>query len=535
MTALLPQEDYDNNERRCQMYESQLHGVGGEPYLKYLMEDRGLSLETIKHFRLGAVVNPDPQDHKFQYRICIPHMNLRGVSVLRFRAAPGQSGPKYLQPTGSRISVYNVAQLSEPLDYVAVCEGECLPGSAEVFTQQGWSRLDELEKGVPVAQYDASGTLSFVNPISYIEKPYDGELIEYTNSRRYYSLTTPGHGMPGVSPAGKLGKYRADEGAPSSRHIPRVGVLDGSGTGVSKDQLALMLAISADAAVRFPKGGKQAGRRRKAAGNRYYVFGFTKVRKVVRLTQLLERLGIAYSSERIKGGYQSICFSSTPEIEWMGRMLPHDMLSKMSLSEREFCLEEMTEWDGNSVPNRNQHEYSSKHLANAEWMQTLAHTAGRTSTIMARSNAYGKWYKVSVLHDGQSTGWRSLRNNERRVPFSGTVYCVQVPSGFFLVRQNGCITVTGNCDAMTLTQCGYPAVGFPGASTWRDHHAYMFDGYQRVFVLGDGDDAGEEFASKVARHVPNPRVITLPDNQDVNGLYVEQGIDAIHKLLGIKN
>lgn len=42
MTALLPQEDYDNNERRCQMYESQLHGVGGEPYLKYLMEDRGL-------------------------------------------------------------------------------------------------------------------------------------------------------------------------------------------------------------------------------------------------------------------------------------------------------------------------------------------------------------------------------------------------------------------------------------------------------------------------------------------------------------
>lgn len=214
MTALLPQEDYDNNERRCQMYESQLHGVGGEPYLKYLMEDRGLSLETIKHFRLGAVVNPDPQDHKFQYRICIPHMNLRGVTVLRFRAAPGQSGPKYLQPAGSRISVYNVAQLSEPLDYVAACEGEV--------------------------------------------------------------------------------------------------------------------------------------------------------------------------------------------------------------------------------------------------------------------------------------------------------------------------------DAMTLTQCGYPAVGFPGASTWRDHHAYLFDGYQRVFVLGDGDDAGEEFASKVARHVPNPRVITLPDNQDVNGLYVEQGIEAIHKLLGIK-
>lgn len=535
MTALLPQEDYDNNERRCQMYESQLHGVGGEPYLKYLMEDRGLSLETIKHFRLGAVVNPDPQDHKFQYRICIPHMNLRGVSVLRFRAAPGQSGPKYLQPTGSRISVYNVAQLSEPLDYVMVAEGECLPGSAEVFTPQGWTRMDALDKGVPVAQYEASGKLTLVNPVAYVEKHYEGDLIEYANTRRYYSLTTPGHGMPGLTVGGQLDKFRADGGAPASRHIPRVGTLDGDGTGLSEDHLALMLAISADASVRSPKGGEPVGRRRKAAGKHYYVFGFTKVRKILRLTQILDRLDIPYSSERIKGGCQSICFSSTEEIEWMGRMLPHDLLAKMSLDEREFCLREMVEWDGNSVPNRNQHEYSSKHLANAEWMQTLAHTAGRVSTIMARSNAYGEWYKVSVLHGHRATSWQSLRGHERRVPFSGVVYCVQVPSGYFLVRQNGCVTITGNCDAMTLVQCGYPAVGFPGASTWRDHHAYLFDGYQRVFVLGDGDDAGEEFASKVARHVPNPRVIALPDNQDVNGLYVEQGIEAIHKLLGIKN
>ena len=214
MSTLLPQEDYDDNARRCQMYESQLHAAAGEPYLAYLMNERGLTLDTIKRFRLGAVIEPDPQDRKFQHRICIPHLNLRGVSVLRFRAAPKQEGPKYLQPTGSNISVYNVMQFAESLDYVAVAEGEF--------------------------------------------------------------------------------------------------------------------------------------------------------------------------------------------------------------------------------------------------------------------------------------------------------------------------------DTMTLIQCGYPAVGFPGATTWRDHHRYLFDGLQRVYILGDGDDAGEEFATKVARNVPGGKVITLPDGQDINGLYVEQGAEGIHRLLGIK-
>jgi DNA primase len=122
--VILGEEAYQHNIARTMAYKEQLYSSAGERHLDYLTEQRGLSVETIQRFHLGAVLEPDPTDEFAVGRICIPHTNLRGPTVLRFRALPGQGDPKYWQPAGSNVSVFNVGVLAEPREFVVIAEGE---------------------------------------------------------------------------------------------------------------------------------------------------------------------------------------------------------------------------------------------------------------------------------------------------------------------------------------------------------------------------------------------------------------------------
>lgn len=100
-------------------------------------------------------------------------------------------------------------------------------------------------------------------------------------------------------------------------------------------------------------------------------------------------------------------------------------------------------------------------------------------------------------------------------------------------RAQDTISVTeGELDAITLEQCGYPAVGVPGASGWRPRHARMLAGFRTVYVIGDGDHAGRDFAREVLDTLPSATVVNMAEGMDVNGLYVEGGQAAIDELLG---
>lgn len=124
MEGVLSNAAYEMNRERMGLYEQQLYSSAGEPFLEYLIEARGLTTQTIKHFHLGAVIDPDPVDNFAQGRICIPHLNNTGPRVLRFRAMPGQDGPKYWQPSGSSVGVFNVTELLNPHTQIVVTEGE---------------------------------------------------------------------------------------------------------------------------------------------------------------------------------------------------------------------------------------------------------------------------------------------------------------------------------------------------------------------------------------------------------------------------
>jgi DNA primase len=93
-----------------------------------------------------------------------------------------------------------------------------------------------------------------------------------------------------------------------------------------------------------------------------------------------------------------------------------------------------------------------------------------------------------------------------------------------------CVT-EGEIDAITLTMCGIPAVGVPGVENWQEHFRLCLDDFDVVYALGDGDRAGKKFSSFLAKEA-RARTIRLPKGDDVNGLYVRAGSDAVRGLIG---
>lgn len=88
----------------------------------------------------------------------------------------------------------------------------------------------------------------------------------------------------------------------------------------------------------------------------------------------------------------------------------------------------------------------------------------------------------------------------------------------------------GELDALILSMLGYPAVAIPGASGFQSHHRRMLAGFGRIFVWGDPDEAGAEFASRITRRMGQAISVRL-DRHDINDTYLLEGEAAIHAAL----
>jgi DNA primase len=85
----------------------------------------------------------------------------------------------------------------------------------------------------------------------------------------------------------------------------------------------------------------------------------------------------------------------------------------------------------------------------------------------------------------------------------------------------------GELDTLTMSACvGIPCVGVPGANSWKRHYTRLLADFERVFVFADGDQPGTEFARSLARELP-VTIVQLPDGEDVNSVYVSEGVEYL--------
>lgn len=90
----------------------------------------------------------------------------------------------------------------------------------------------------------------------------------------------------------------------------------------------------------------------------------------------------------------------------------------------------------------------------------------------------------------------------------------------------------GELDSVVLSSLGLGSVGVCGANSWKRHHARMFAGFTRVYVWGDGDEAGQKFSAKVADTMVSVIRTKMASGQDVTDLFLAEGEAGIRKAMG---
>jgi hypothetical protein len=89
------------------------------------------------------------------------------------------------------------------------------------------------------------------------------------------------------------------------------------------------------------------------------------------------------------------------------------------------------------------------------------------------------------------------------------------------------VLTEGELDAFTWQQIGFPALGVSGAEKWKDHWTYLLEDFSRVYVISEGDKAGDGFWDLVSSQVTNTIKVKLPDGEDSNSLFAKHGADAL--------
>ena len=319
----------------------------------------------------------------------------------------------------------------------------CVTGDHEVLTLTGWKPLVTLQEGEQIAQWDR-GKITFVVPSAIIRQPYNGPMISLFGKGMSATMT-PEHRLPVYNSFKVLFSRYVNE-LPKSGHIPICGELEGQET-TNEKWLKLAVAIQADG--HFPNYGTKMK------------FHFVKLRKRLRLRQLLEELHVPYDvipcgdhpdGERFSLSYQDI----QPIFYWLDddKNFNQDNLLASSLAGRKVFLAELPHWDGSrsyGLPNK-QTNYLTTNGWNAKVVQTIAHISGEQGLLRInedKRDGRDNLYKVSF----NARKYSSLEMLKKSaVEFSGIVYCVTVPSGWFLIKHQDRISVTGNSNFMQSPQ-----------------------------------------------------------------------------------
>lgn len=87
----------------------------------------------------------------------------------------------------------------------------------------------------------------------------------------------------------------------------------------------------------------------------------------------------------------------------------------------------------------------------------------------------------------------------------------------------------GELDAVVATQAGVRAVGVPGSTQWRPYWDHLFEGYDEVVLLRDGDAAGRKMSENLMGRLANCRVVKMPEGHDVTSFVCEHGEEALRE------
>lgn len=308
----------------------------------------------------------------------------------------------------------------------------CLTGEHEVLTDTGWCRLDEWNDGC-IACWNPRGEIISFQKSKALSFEYKGDMYHYSDSR-IDQISTPEHKMYvkkrydgdwTVDTVENMTNYR-----PS---IPFIGYRQVN-SGMEHSQLRVLIMVQADGC--YTDDGS-------------IVFGFTKIRKVERCKMLLRVAGIQFIhriyQQKTNQRHQIKIYSRNIPL-WLRLFKDKTFDTWLFDESADVFFDELVYWDGYRS-DKNSIQYATCNKKNADVIQAFAHLSGRAAKIRAkiRGEEHPNWndaYYVDIWLTPKNC--HEIRTKPTISTYEGKVYCAETPTGYFLVRRNGKVWVTGN-------------------------------------------------------------------------------------------
>lgn len=303
----------------------------------------------------------------------------------------------------------------------------CLTDDHEVLTAEGWKGVATVTAKDAVAEWAEDGSVTFRCPIAVHEYDAPSTLLAW-EGQAYSQVVTPNHRMPYVT----NGKVKVAQAADLWSQC-RTGRLPTSGLFAPAAPTMPMQPDVVRFIAAFQADGHYLHERR-------INFQFKKQRKINRLTALLTRLGWDFTTKKYATGVTRVTALVPPlpfGLKWKEVKLFGPWLLKFSEEGLDALLDEVAHWDGST--RKAASYYFSGSLENAQWVQTIAHLRGRQALIRKGNRCWRVSFNVRTL----ARLGKPKEVITEHSPYA-RVYCLTTTSGFFLVRRNNRISVTGN-------------------------------------------------------------------------------------------
>lgn len=214
-------------------------------------------------------------------------------------------------------------------------------------------------------------------------------------------------------------------------------------------------------------------------------------------------------------------------------------MPKLSAVRKKFLAEATTRYK-ESLPGSQGEEYLAKRgLTHPRVLETVAKfRLGYVAEPLPGHEMYQGMLAIPYIRQSDNKEWSVVSMRFRCVtpgcehPTHGKYMSEPgIPPRLFntmaLIQENDKIAICeGEIDTITAQACGVPAVGVAGVESWKDHFAEPFKGYETVYILADGDEPGMKFASKVAKTLPNAKILPSKPGHDVNSMFMTEGLGA---------
>ncbi|MCX6822116.1 MAG: hypothetical protein NTW30_05050, partial [Candidatus Aenigmarchaeota archaeon] len=311
--------------------------------------------------------------------------------------------------------------------YDTVIVDECFTNETEILTDKGFKVFNKLDKTEKIAQWN-NFKISFVKPLRYIEKDYDGQMVSFNVKKGINVLMTPNHDQVLVN-------YRSREivKKPISQcSFHQLWRLPTSGFSIEKSELLtplerMYIATQADGSIHNI-----------LKNHTTVAFTFFKKRKIDRLLKLISEAGLEFSfvkHDKVRHRARIMVKMPTNTTKDIRNHISYPMSSEKAAE----IIEEMVEWDGHRIKGGRQYYFSSNDKNQSDFYAQVAVLAGHRCYQSVekdeRKETFSDMNRLYISLNSQSEDTQKCK--KKYTKYKGKVYCVEVPSGAIVIRHKG--------------------------------------------------------------------------------------------------